>query len=302
MKLFKERILPALILGFIVLIFVIPISIFGNNHYQARIYGYVFAVLLLSFLLYELFVSFKMKWYLATVLTTIGVACIFFPIKNTLELVSASRNHEVHNYLMLIKKALFSWETITIISIISVSFYLIELNTISNVSWFDRFIRVSLVWFAMFFLINSIKFIQLALYYQWPLGLFLILAPSIVDVFGFFGGKLFGKKWIKLPFAPDISPKKTWEGFILGIIFGWIFCAGMIFGFNLGEGKLWAQILMMLFIPLCSVGGDLYFSIIKRMNRSKDYSKILAGHGGILDRFDSISFAVMFACIIYAFV
>ncbi|WP_406616951.1 phosphatidate cytidylyltransferase [Mycoplasmopsis adleri] len=302
MKLFKERILPAFILIIVMPVFIVPIAIFANEHYQARIYGYVYAFVMLSVLLYELFTSFKLKWYYATVLTTISIISIFMPIDNLVALSSPDLNIVPSKYLIFLKRALFSWETLIIISVVSLSFFLIELNTLVNMSWGDRVIRLCLMWFSLYALIVSIKFIQISLYYCWYLAIFLIAAPSVTDIGAFFGGKLFGKKWINKPFAPNVSPKKTWEGFIFGILAGWIFCGGMIFGLNMIEGKIWAQVLLFLLIPFAATAGDLYYSHLKRLNDVKDYSKILAGHGGLLDRFDSISFAVLLTSIIYAFV
>uniref|UniRef100_UPI003D2BCE9F phosphatidate cytidylyltransferase n=1 Tax=Mycoplasmopsis bovis TaxID=28903 RepID=UPI003D2BCE9F len=63
-------------------------------------------------------------------------------------------------------------------------------------------------------------------------------------------GKFFGKKWIMAKFAPNISPKKTWEGFIIGIIMCWAFSAGMIFGLGLMENKVVAQTFVFSITPL----------------------------------------------------
>lgn len=300
MKLFKNRIIPAFILLFAMLVLTVPMSVFGQNHYQARIYGYVSATIVTSFLLYELFTSFKIKWYYATLFTTVTAFSLFIPFDNLIDLCKPNNNPI--DYLLLLKKALKSWESLLIFFIVSILFFIVELNTIGNKSWLDRFQRFVSVFVSVYFIVLSMKFIQYTLYFRWYMTIFVIGISSIVDTGGFFGGKFFGHKWIKTSFTPTISPKKTWEGFIFGIAAGWLCCAGMIFGLHLAENKLWAQILLLIFVPFLAVVGDLYFSYLKRINQTKDYSKILYGHGGILDRFDSVCFVTTFAAIIYSFV
>ena len=92
--------------------------------------------------------------------------------------------------------------------------------------------------------------------------------------------------------APSISPKKTVEGFFGGIAGGIL--GMMIFGlvlyvfFDLRVNFLYAVIYGALG-SLASVLGDLTFSVIKRQTGIKDYGNLIPGHGGVLDRFDSIS-------------
>ena len=86
---------------------------------------------------------------------------------------------------------------------------------------------------------------------------------------------------------PRISPKKSWEGFIGGAVFG--FVISMAF-----SAMYWDMInpvvntLMCLLCPVVAELGDLCFSAVKRYYKIKDFSDILPGHGGILDRVDSL--------------
>jgi phosphatidate cytidylyltransferase len=114
--------------------------------------------------------------------------------------------------------------------------------------------------------------------------LFLILVVELSDVFQFLWGKCCGKHKI----LPNVSPNKTWEGFLGGTL-----TASLI-----GMGCWWATpfhpiqaLLLSMMITLLGFGGDLTLSAIKRDLGIKDYSSIIPGHGGIMDRIDSLCFA-----------
>ena len=102
---------------------------------------------------------------------------------------------------------------------------------------------------------------------------------------------LFGKGG-KHKLIPDVSPKKTVEGSIGGIVFCILFLT--LFGFivDLLNPALEANLLIFalagLFVSVVAQVGDLSMSVIKRTYGIKDYGKLFPGHGGILDRFDSV--------------
>ena len=133
--------------------------------------------------------------------------------------------------------------------------------------------------------------------------LFVALGACLNDAFAYFVGVFFGKHKMN----PRISPKKTWEGFFGGVFLGGAFCAAFAFimaatGHPLLEGFLdiphWYHIVALSFMmPLVSTLGDLVFSSIKRHYEIKDFSNLIPGHGGILDRLDSILFAAATAAI-----
>ena len=88
--------------------------------------------------------------------------------------------------------------------------------------------------------------------------------------------------------APGISPGKTWEGAAGGIILnlGWML---IVFQISNGWGMVWWQFLLIgLATSVISIVGDLYESILKREAAVKDSGSLLPGHGGVLDRVDSI--------------
>ena len=113
----------------------------------------------------------------------------------------------------------------------------------------------------------------------------------ITDTFAYFCGMLLGRGG-KHKLIPDVSPKKTWEGSIGGTVF----CIGamILFGFIISKinASVAVNYVMLavagLFVSIVSQIGDLCMSVIKRTYGIKDYGKLFPGHGGMLDRFDSV--------------
>ena len=128
--------------------------------------------------------------------------------------------------------------------------------------------------------------------------LFVAIGACLNDAFAYFVGVFFGRNKMN----ERLSPKKTWEGFFGGVILTALFLTGfaLILSFckhpvlaGVIDHDHWYHIVVLAFlIPLVSTGGDLFFSAIKRHYQIKDFSNIMPGHGGILDRCDSILFAV----------
>jgi phosphatidate cytidylyltransferase len=120
----------------------------------------------------------------------------------------------------------------------------------------------------------------------WLLG-FVLMGSWGCDVFAYFTGVLFGKHKL----IPEISPKKTIEGSIGGIVFATL--GFLLLGFIMSKTGDASPNYIVLSVAgiLCSVVsqiGDLIASLIKREHGIKDYGNIFPGHGGVLDRFDSI--------------
>ncbi len=109
----------------------------------------------------------------------------------------------------------------------------------------------------------------------------------VPDGAGYFCGRAFGKHKL----IPDVSPKKTVEGAIGGVIFGslaFVVC-GVIAGATGAAEPQYIQLAVTgLIIAVVSIFGDLIASLIKRQYGIKDYGKLFPGHGGVMDRFDSI--------------
>lgn len=104
------------------------------------------------------------------------------------------------------------------------------------------------------------------------------------DTFAYFTGKKIGKRKL----CPNLSPNKTIEGFIGGILGSLIITIIFVYYFDLGFYIQFA--ILSIISSISSVFGDLTASRIKRIVKIKDFGNIMPGHGGVLDRFDSILF------------
>ncbi len=107
-----------------------------------------------------------------------------------------------------------------------------------------------------------------------------------------------GKMWGRRRMAPSLSPKKTWEGYLAGVVTGGLLTAGLAALWRLGAGPeaaigarhgLWLGLLIAVLAPL----GDLAVSMVKRQVGAKDSSHLFPGHGGALDRVDSVIWAAI---------
>ncbi len=146
-------------------------------------------------------------------------------------------------------------------------------------------IIISTAFLCLGSIINSIN----GIYYL----LLLINFSSVCDMGAYFIGVNFGSHKL----CPEISPKKTVEGALGGILSSIIisFILTLIFSINK------AYVLIPLTVLFCIIGmlGDLFASVIKRSVGLKDYGNLIPGHGGILDRFDSI---LLIAPVLYIFI
>lgn len=126
--------------------------------------------------------------------------------------------------------------------------------------------------------------------------------PWMADAGGFFIGASMGRHKL----CPQISPKKTVEGAIGGIFFCILTALfiGVIFQFLIMPDvkiNFWSLVLLGVLDAVVSILGDLSFSLIKRSLKIKDYGSIFPGHGGMLDRFDSIIFTVPMIIVVNQF-
>lgn len=119
-------------------------------------------------------------------------------------------------------------------------------------------------------------------YYFLPLAVIALI--WINDTFAYLSGSLFGRHKM----TPLLSPGKTWEGFIGGMLISLL--AGWITWKLSGTASLWAWFGISLLVSLLGLAGDLFESGLKRTVKVKNTGELLPGHGGILDRFDSLLF------------
>lgn len=133
-----------------------------------------------------------------------------------------------------------------------------------------------------FSLLNYIIFIQ---GYQPWLLLALFITLWVNDTGAYITGMLFGKHKL----FERVSPKKTWEGFIGGAVFALI--SGYVLSRFITDISLWQWLVFSEIVVIFGTLGDLSESLLKRTENVKDAGKLIPGHGGILDRFDSMILA-----------
>ena len=122
-----------------------------------------------------------------------------------------------------------------------------------------------------------------------PSGIYYLLLvlnfSAVCDTGAYFTGIFLGKHKL----CERVSPKKTVEGAVGGVVLSVLVTLGLLYAFKTGQNIF---VMLGVTVTMCIVGilGDLFASIIKRSVGVKDYSNLIPGHGGILDRFDSMLF------------
>lgn len=129
------------------------------------------------------------------------------------------------------------------------------------------------------------------------LFLLAFLIPWVCDGAAYFSGVFLGKHKL----IPDVSPKKTVEGAIGGIVGGVLITAifGIVMHFGFGKEPNYLMLLGLAFVGcLVSQMGDLIASLLKREHDIKDYGHLFPGHGGVMDRFDSLFTVAVFMFVV----
>lgn len=197
-------------------------------------------------------------------------------------------------YIMIINNS-FSFEKLFLM----ILFALFIMLCIPVISDKYNFIDVAVTLMGFFYVTMFFSFI--ALINDKPNGKYLIwiifISAWLCDTSAYYVGKYFGKNKL----CPRVSPKKTIEGSIGGLIGSTLFCG--IYGVVVNSFGVQVPVYHFIFMGIvCGVFcqfGDLVASSIKRYVDVKDYSNLIPGHGGILDRFDSILFT---SVIVYYYV
>lgn len=172
---------------------------------------------------------------------------------------------------------------------------------------FEQVALVALISIAIPLALCSVAFIRS----KFPdhatfLIVYTMVSAWIGDAGAYFVGTFLGKHKM----CPSISPKKSWEGFVGGIVTSGVFAVIMSFSYELIDSLInggthtfsvnWIYLtLLALVISGLGVVGDLSASLVKRECSVKDFGNLLPGHGGVLDRFDSILLAAPFAYMMF---
>ena len=159
---------------------------------------------------------------------------------------------------------------------------LVFINDQKKYNYMDAFYLIGITLFLGFAFGNIIRIRNSSLLVL----IYLLIISILTDTFALLSGMMFGKHKL----APKISPNKTVEGLIGGTLIGTI-GASLFYIFVIKDfSNIFLIILLTLFLSLMGSLGDLVKSSIKRNAGIKDFSNLIPGHGGILDRFDSLIF------------
>src|SRR5215831_3430466 len=114
-----------------------------------------------------------------------------------------------------------------------------------------------------------------------------LLTVWAADTFAYVGGRLLGRHRM----APTLSPGKTWEGFVVGSLAGVFVAFVALYQDRDDYLAIWQAVLLGVVVVAAAAAGDLFESMLKRDMEVKDTGRLLGGHGGVLDRVDSLLFA-----------
>ena len=172
--------------------------------------------------------------------------------------------------------------------ILLVVYYILTVNKVEKLVFFPA--SVSVTFFGAFYLSFTLNHFNLLREEKGPFFIYFLLAVIFIgDTGAFYVGKLWGRRKL----VPMASPKKTWEGSIAGIITACLggIAAQQIFFHDI---SLWRAVVFAFLIHAVAQVSDPFESLFKRAAGVKDSSNILPGHGGFLDRVDSLILATPF--------
>lgn len=313
---------------FIILIylFLITIAIFSDqkttghlflDEKHQAIFAFIFNFCLVPFIIFSCLEVAKLsfiKWKKVAIIISF-ICCGFSLFSNTF-LILNKYHFKKFSFDFLFTPYLFYLTLIfgwTIIIFISSFIFVIAYQQAKILMLGETFF-----WFPILMVLINLFFpiiFYLIIFHHWIAFVLLLLISNLSDVFAYLGGSLFGKRKPLI----KISPNKTLMGFALGFILTLLvmfLLYLLIFFINKNSNYLlfyfigiqfscqqsiiyqwwwWLITFCLTFIFIfISFTGDLFYSLIKRIYHIKDFSNLLPGHGGILDRIDALSFVFIF--------
>lgn len=292
---FFKRTLYALI----IIALVIPtfaLTFFGQL--PGRIAGMTIFILVASWGIYEI-CTFMTKNYVLIVIfaLTLNTSTFLLPYESFLAVVRAGV--VIDSTLKGLIYFNFNWETFVVPIFAVILFMIADKNLRHDYTTFLRnFSILMMTSFLTSFLAKGAWIINI---FDWTKLMFVISIAIVSDTCAYVGGALFGKKLFRgAKLAPNISPSKTWAGFIIAFIITFAFASSTSYFIGFWNGSnhfLILSIVGSLILAIFAQLGDLLFSWFKRNLHTKDFSSLIPIHGGIFDRLDGIS-AVIFMTVI----
>lgn len=282
------KIVFGLIIGIIV--FINWMLIGQVNNKVGKILGFVFYFLVASYALFEY----------AKVLDFSTWVCFYFAL---LPLISFFNPWDLSNQWFIsenetisLSKLILSQYSYEMFGIVGLGYLVQAILVLFPFLFFKKiFVKQNIIFYFISYVvviiltITSKSLVFANVDSMWYL-LVLFIGQITCDTFAYFGGMFFGNKLFTHKLAPKISPNKTIEGAIIGSITSWLILFLMFWFLDFKYLNVPKEILVgvvPIFLPIVAILGDLGFSWIKRLVKIKDFSNLLPGHGGILDRVDS---------------
>jgi len=278
----KQRIITALILAPLVIagIFMLPMQGFLIA---------ITAITLVGFWEWTQFTESKSRYLAIIPSVAVLAASLFFLPTSTLELTIPSNEHQI---ILLVG---FTWWLIA--SGLVLTFPNSKKLWYSNLPLKHIFGWLTMIPFLWSILLLRADHYMLDSYYGAKLVLLVCLLVWAADSGAYFAGKSFGKRKM----SPAVSPNKTIEGLIGGVITAIIIGWGAASAFNIQFESTSSMLGIFIATIIISVLGDLVESMFKRASGIKDSGTIIPGHGGILDRIDSLTAAFPVFAFLYFF-
>ncbi|MFA5459488.1 MAG: phosphatidate cytidylyltransferase [Bacilli bacterium] len=250
------------------------------------------AIVVLGLVLPIIFVGGNLFYLAVTILAVLALRELLAVRKRERDLPFIMK---VIAYLLLIMMVLNNYHNVEFIYYIDyrlLSLLLISLLLPLILYYNDKIYNINDAFFliaAIFFLGMAFNLLILIRNFSIYYFIFIFLLITITDTFAYITGYLIGQNKI----APKISPHKTWEGFIGGSVFGTIISTFFYYDIINSDINLMRLIPIIILLTVIGQMGDLVFSAIKRYYRKKDFSSLMPGHGGVLDRLDSTIFVII---------